>query len=167
MGITAPETLTQDHHLANFDCGKPVLNDWVQSHALKNQVEGGSRTFVVSDTATGKVVGYYCISTGAVAHNEAPGRVKRNMPDPIPVILLGRLAVDLNYAKQGIGKGLIKDCYKRVASVAEQVGVRALLVHALDDESRQCYPSLGFSESPIQERTLMVRVKDIVASLET
>ncbi len=165
MGITAPEPISPDHNFANFTCGKPVLDDWLIKKALKNQTDSGSRTYVVTDSDLDQVVGYYCISTGSVSHELAPGKVRRNMPDPIPIILLGRLAVDVGYAKQGIGRGLMKDCYKRVASVAEQVGVRALLVHALDEESRQYYLNLGFTESTIQERTLMIRMKDIVASL--
>lgn len=165
MGITAPEPLSSNHNFANFTCDKPVLDNWLKKKAFKNQTDGGSRTFAVTDTDTDQVVGYYCISTGSVSHELAPGNVRRNMPDPIPVILLGRLAVDNGYANLGIGRGLMKDCYKRAAAVAEQVGVRALLAHALDEESRQYYLHLGFTESPIQERTLMLRIKDIVSSL--
>lgn len=165
MGITAPEPLSSNHNFANFTCGKPVLDNWLKKKAFKNQTDGGSRTFAVTDTGIDQVVGYYCISTGSVSHELAPGNVRRNMPDPIPVIILGRLAVDVGYANQGIGRGLMKDCYKRAASVAEQVGVRALLIHALDEESRQYYLHLGFTESTIQERTLMLRIKDIVSSL--
>ena len=170
MGISAPEPLNKDHDITTFDCGKPVLNQWLRKRALRNQVEGASRTYVVSDVVSNKdnrkVVGYYCIGAGSVSADISTGKIKRNMPDPVPVILLGRLAVDKDYANQGIGKGLMKDCYLRVVSIAEQVGVRALLVHALDDESRQYYLDLGFTESAIQARTLMVRVKDIVSVLQ-
>jgi len=165
MGITTPEPISPNHNFANFTCGKSVLDNWLIKKALKNQTDGSSRTFVVMDSDIDQVVGYYCISTGSVSHELAPGNVRRNMPDPIPIILLGRLAVHVDYAHQGIGRGLMKDCYKRVASVAEQIGVRALMVHALDDESRGYYLNLGFRESTIQERTLMIRMKDIVASL--
>lgn len=165
MGITAPEPLSPHHNFTDFDCGKPVLDDWLKKKALKNHAEGGSRIFVVTDEETAQVVGFYSISAGSVTHDSVRGNVRRNMRDPIPTILLGRLAVDARYANQGIGTGLMKDCYKRVVSVADQVGVRALLVHALDEQSRQFYLHLGFSESPIQERTLMIRVKDIVAAL--
>jgi GNAT superfamily N-acetyltransferase len=165
MGITTPEPIFPNHNFANFTCGKQALDDWLIKKALKNQTDGGSRSFVVMDSDLDQVVGYYCISTGLISHELAPGNVRRNMPDPIPVILLGRLAVDVGYVNQGIGRGLMKDCYKRAASVAEQVGVRALLVHALDEESRQYYLHLGFTESTIQERTLMLRIKDIVSSL--
>ena len=165
MGVTAPAPLSAKHDFLDFNCGKPVLDDWLKKKALKNHTEGASRTFVVTDEETAQVAGFYSISTSSVTHDSVPGNVRRNMPDPIPTILLGRLAVDTRYANRGIGTGLMKDCYKRVASVAEQVGVRALLVHALDEESRQFYLHLGFSESPIQARTLMIRVKDIVAVL--
>jgi predicted N-acetyltransferase YhbS len=165
MGITTPEPISPNHNFANFTCGKPVLDDWLIKKALKNQTDGSSRTFIVMDSDLDQVVGYYCLSTGSVSHELAPGNVRRNMPDPIPIILLGRLAVHVDYVNQGIGRGLMKDCYKRAASVAEQVGVRALIVHALDDESRHYYLNLGFTESTIQERTLMIRMKDIVASL--
>ena len=165
MGITSPEPISSNHNFANFTCGKPVLDDWLIKKALKNQIDGGSRTFIVMDSDLDQVVGYYCISTGSVSHELAPGNVRRNMPHPIPIILLGRLAVRIDYANQGISRGLMKDGYKRAASVAEQFGVRALMVHALDDESRQYYLNLGFTGSTIQERTQMIRMKDIVASL--
>lgn len=166
MGITAPQPLTIDHNLDQFSCGKQVLDDWLRNTALKNHSQGGSRTFVITDEETNRVIGYYCISTGSIEHNKITGKFKRNMPDPIPVILLGRLAVDVDYANRGIGTGLMKDCYKRVVSISTEVGVRAILVHAIDDESRQYYLKLGFSESPIQSHTLMIRVKDIVTALE-
>ena len=164
MGITPPEPLTPEHNLEEFDCGKVVLNDWIRQKANKSQVEGGARTFVV--THKGLVVGYYCIATGSVGHDQLNAKLKRNMPNPIPVIVLGRLAIDQRYPKQGIGTGLMKDCYLRVLSIADQVGVRALLVHALDDESRDYYVDhLGFSSSPITRNTLFLGIKEIKAAV--
>ncbi|MCH7741348.1 MAG: GNAT family N-acetyltransferase [Proteobacteria bacterium] len=163
MGITAPEPLTPEHNLDGFDCGKLVLNDWLRQKANKSRVEGGAQTYVV--TRKGLVVGYYCISTGSVEHAQLNAKLRRNMPNPIPVILLGRLAVDKNYARQGFGTGLMKDCYLRVLSIAEQAGVRALLVHALDDESRDYYVHLGFSPSPVSPRTLFLGIEEIKANL--
>ncbi len=166
MGITTPQSLTKDHNLGEFSCGTQILDDWLRDTALKNHSEGASRTFVVADDETRRVIGYYCISTGSIEHSLVSGKFRRNMPDPIPVILLGRLAVDIKYANRGIGAGLMKDCYKRVVTVSAEIGVRVILVHAIDDESKQYYLRLGFSVSPIQSHTLMIRVKDIAAALE-
>jgi GNAT superfamily N-acetyltransferase len=165
MGITAPELLTDQHNIQEFNCGKPSLDDWLKNTALKGQDEGGARTFVVTDTVTTRVVGYYCIASGSIEREQAPGKVRRNMPDPIPVILLGRLAVQSAYARQGLGRGMMKDCYLRVTKVSDVVGVRALLVHALDQESREYYLPQGFSESPLSPNALMLTVKDIRAHL--
>lgn len=165
MGITPPEPLTPEHNIENFNCGKPELDNWLKKNALRSQDGGGARTFVVTSTESQEVVGFYCISAGSVEHKQLSGKYRRNMPDPIPVILLGRLAIDQQHARQGIGSGLMKDCYQRVLQVSDEIGIRALLVHALDNESRDYCVHLGFDRSPIQEHTLMVSVKAIKASL--
>ncbi|MGB8698282.1 MAG: GNAT family N-acetyltransferase [Thermosynechococcaceae cyanobacterium] len=161
MGIihTPPEPLGPDHDLSNFDCGEIVLNDWLIKRALRNHLEGASRTYVIAVDKV--VVAYYCLAAGSVDSEIAPGKVKRNMPDPIPVIVLGRLAVDLRHQKAGLGKGLIKDAYLRTLNAAELVSARALLVHALHDNAKSFYERCGFIASPIQPRTLMLPIKDI------
>ncbi len=110
-------------------------------------------------------MGYYALATGAVEHEGTPGRVRRNMPDPIPVIILGRLAVDQAYQKQRLGKGMLKDAILRVIGVAEQVGIRAILVHAISDEAKQFYLRHGFHESPTNHMTLMITLEEAAAHM--
>lgn len=152
--ITAPESLTSQHDISAFGCGVPSLDEWLRKQALKNEVSGASRTFVVSENMT--VVGFYALATGSVSRREAPGRIGRKMPDPIPVVVLGRLAVDLNWQGRGIGPGLLKDAVTRALSVSQEVGVRALLVHALNENAKSFYVQFGFLESSIDPMTLML-----------
>jgi predicted N-acetyltransferase YhbS len=155
--VTAPEPLTAQHDSSSFDCGASSLNDWLQKQALKNAASGATRTFVVCENQ--EVIGYYALATGGVARQEAPGNIRRRMPDPIPVIVLGRLAVDLKWQRSGIGPGLLKDAVIRAVSVSQQVGVRALLVHALDEKAKGFYTHHGFIESPMDPMTLMLSLK--------
>jgi GNAT superfamily N-acetyltransferase len=157
MRVSAPHPLTGQHDCSTFDCGEPSLNDWLKRKALINQVSGASRTFVITDTSK-RVLGYYALAAGAVSHAEATGSVRRNMPDPIPVMVLGRLAVDQSCQGKDFGSALLRDAILRTMSVAENVGIRALLVHALHDKARQFYLRHGFSDSPIGSTTLMLRL---------
>jgi len=160
--ISAPTPLTPEHTLENFDCGRQSLNTWLQKKAIKAQRVGGSaRTYVVC-TANNHVVGYYSLATGSINHEDTPGKVKRNMPDPIPVILIGRLAVDQAFKGKGIGAGLLKDALLRIVSAAEEIGVRAVLVHALNEQARTFYLQNGFYDSPTNEMTLMITVEEIL-----
>lgn len=102
------------------------------------------------------VIGYYALAAGAVSHEIAPGRVKRNMPDPVPVAVLGRLAVHAGWMNQGIGRGLLKDAIQRTLQLAEQMGIRALLCHAIDENAKAFYLKHGFIESPIDPMTVML-----------
>ena len=156
--IGAPEHLTPEHDLATFDSGVPALDDWLKRRALANEQGGASRTYVVC--AGGRVVGYYALATGGVAQAAAPGRVRRNMPDPVPVMVLGRLAVDRAYQDQGLGVGLLRDAVLRILQAAELGGIRAILVHAISDEAKRFYERHGFVASPIDPMTLMITVAD-------
>lgn len=156
--ISAPEHLTPEHDLATFDSGVPALDDWLKRRALANEQVGASRTYVVC--ASGRVVGYYALATGGVAQAAAPGRVRRNMPDPVPVMMLGRLAVDRAYQDQGLGVGLLRDAVLRILQAAELGGIRAILVHAISDEAKRFYERHGFVASPIDPMTLMITVAD-------
>jgi len=156
--ISAPEHLTPEHDLATFDSGVPALDDWLKRRALANEQGGASRTYVVC--AGGRVVGYYALATGGVAQAAAPGRVRRNMPDPVPVMVLGRLAVDRAYQDQGLGVGLLRDAVLRILQAAELGGIRAILVHAISDEAKRFYERHGFVASPIDPMTLMITVAD-------
>ena len=152
--MNRPESITADHVVAEFDSGRSVLDDWLVSRALRNEREGGSRTYVLSDG--GVVIGYYCLSAGSVMHRVAPGRIRRNMPDPIPVVLLGRLAVARTHQGRGIARALVRDAILRTLQVAEIAGIRALLVHALDEDTAVFYCHLGFVGSAIDSLVLML-----------
>jgi GNAT superfamily N-acetyltransferase len=154
--ISEPAPLTEAHRLDAFRCSKPELELWLKQRAYKNQVEGASRTFVVC--AGDQVVGYYALAAGAVLYDKVPGNIRRNMPDPIPVAVLGRLAVHEDWTKQGIGPGLLKDAVLRTVRLAEEMGMRALLCHAIDEDAKQFYLHHGFVESPIEPLMVMLNI---------
>jgi GNAT superfamily N-acetyltransferase len=156
--IGAPEHLTPHHDLEAFASGVPALDDWLRRHALANEQSGASRTYVVC--AGGRVVGYYALAAGGVAHATAAGRVRRNMPDPIPVMVLGRLAVDQAYQSRGVGVGLLRDAILRTLQAADVAGISAILVHAISEDARRFYERHGFVASPIDPMTLMITIAD-------
>lgn len=161
--VTAPAHIDDHHDLTGFDCGQPALNDWLRRQALKNEGSGASRTYV---TCVGnRVVGYYALATGAVARAAATGKVRRQMPDPIPVMILGRLAVDIRYQGHGLGHGLLRDALLRTLQVAEQAGIRAVLLHAMTEEAKRFYQRAGFQESPVDPMTMMIAVADVDRAL--
>ena len=156
--LSAPEPLLATHDTESFDCGEPVLNDWLKKRALKNENSGASRTFVVCQD--NHVVGYYVLATGSVMHKEAPSKVRRNMPEPVPVMVLGRLAVSKQMQSAGVGRGLLRDAILRTLGVSKQAGIKALLVHALSDAAHKFYRQCGFIESPLDSMVLMITLKD-------
>lgn len=157
--LSAPEPIAEHRNLEQFDSGGPEPDTWLRKRALANEREHASRTFVV---CTGNVVvGYYCLAAGGVAHAEAPGNVRRNMPQPIPVIVLRRLAVDRSWKGRGIGAGLLKDAVLRSIRVSRELGARALLVHAISEAAREFYLKFGFMESLIDRMTLMLNLGSI------
>lgn len=160
--LSRPLPIQNTHELDSFNCGEEVLDHWLKRRALKNEVLGASRTFVICSEQ--QVVGYYALATGSVVLNEAPSKLKRNMPDPIPVIILGRLAIDQTWQGQGIGQALLKDAVLRSLQVAQQVGVKALLVHALSESAKQFYLHQGFSESPLDNLKLFLPLPKLVQS---
>lgn len=155
--MRAPELLNDNHQLDAFSCGEAVLDDWLKRRARLNQASGASRTYVV--TEGDQVIGYYCLSSGAIAAVDAPGSVRRNMPDPIPMAILGRLAIDQNFQGQGIGTAMLRDAVLRAGQAAEIMGIRGILVHALDDKARAFYEGLGFKGSPTSPLTLILSLK--------
>ena len=159
MTLRAPELLSPDHLVSAFACGEAVLDDGLKRRALANQASGASRTFVVTNDQH-QVVGYYALAAGAVAHQAASRNIRRNMPDPIPVLVLARLAVDVRAQRAKLGAGLLKDALQRCLVVSQQAGVRALLVHALNDRARQFYEHYGFKASPAHPMTLMMRLPE-------
>jgi len=156
--ITPPEPITTAHNVESFACGVPVLDEWLKRRALKNESSGASRTFVVC--SDGQVIGYYALATGSVGHHNTPGKVHRNMPDPIPVIVLGRLAIDERWQHAGLGRSLLRDAVLRTLSVSQQAGVKALLVHTLSEDAKQFYLRNGFLESPLDPMTLIISLQD-------
>lgn len=160
LQLSAPLPLTATHVLGEFACGEPSLDEWLKRRALKNQLSGASRTFVVADQ-DGCVYGYYAMAAGAVSHQAATSSVRRNMPDPIPVMVLARLAVDRRAQGIKLGASMLQDAVGRAVSVSRNAGVRALLVHALHDRAKQFYEHYGFQESPQHPMTLMLRMNSV------
>lgn len=156
--ITAPEHLTAAHNVSAFDSGVPSLDDWLINRALANERTGASRTYVIC--AGVRVVGYYALATGGVAQVQAPGRVRRNMPDPVPVMILGRLAVDQKWQGRSLGSSLLRDAILRTLQAAEIAGIRAILVDAISDDAKRFYERNGFRVSPVDPMILMITVAD-------
>ena len=156
--LSAPTLLTAAHHLTDFACGIDTLDDWLKRRALPNQISGASRTYVVAENQ--RVVGYYCLASGALALNQAPSGVKRNMPDPVPMAILGRLAVDASWQGKGLGVALLQDAVLRTRQAASIVGIRGLLVHALTEQAQAFYQHHGFVASPTQPMTLILSLKN-------
>ena len=163
MTFFAPELLGAAHDTSTFDCGVSALDEWLKHRALPNQMSGASRTYVVSREQF--VVGYYALAAGNVAHAQAPGRIRRNMPDPIPMMVLGRLAIDRSAQGQGLGHGLLKDAVLRVMQAAHIVGIRGILVDAIDDTARAFYERFGFHRSSAIPLKLMITLEEAQRAL--
>ena len=157
--LSAPEPLNDSHLIDQFECSEPSLDDWLRRRALANQASGASRTFVVCRGA--QVLGYYALAAGGIMSNEVPGRLRRNMPDPIPIMVLGRLAVDRREHGKGLGALLLRDAIARTARLAQDAGIAGILVHALSENAKHFYQHWGFVESPHNPMTLVARLKDL------
>lgn len=163
MMLSAPEPLAPHHPIDLFDSGTPSLDNWLKRRAMANQASGASRTFVAC--AGDGIAGYYALASSAVSVTAAPGRFRRNMPDPIPVVVLARLAVARTWQGQGLGRALFRDAALRVVQAADLIGVRGLIVHALSDEAKGFYLRLGLDPSPMDPMLLMVTLSDLRGSL--
>lgn len=155
--LSAPVLLGETHDLDRFRSGNDTLDDWLRRRARANQASGASRTYVVADGR--RVVGYYCLASGALDLADAPGAVRRNMPDPIPMAVLGRLAVDDEWQGKGLGAALLQDAVLRTAQAAAILGIRGLLVHAVSDAAKAFYEHYGFTASPQHPMTLVLSLK--------
>ena len=162
--IRAPEHLKDHHDRSGFDCGVPELNDWLKLLAQKNEGRGSSRTYVIC--VENRVIGYYALATGAVSRSAATGKVRRQMPEPIPVMIIGRLAVDSRNQGLGLGYGLLRDALLRTLQIAEQTGIRAVLLHAMTGDAKRFYQRAGFQESPVDPMTMMITITDVEKALE-
>lgn len=163
--ISAPERLSPEHDIAAFRSGVPALDDWLRRRALQNERERASRTYVACAEGS-VVVGYHSLATGAVAGAEVPGRVRRNMPEPIPVMVLGRLAVGAAWQGRKLSRSLLRDAVLRTLAAADIAGIRALLLHAVSPEAKRFHERHGFQECPERPMTLVLLLRDAQAMLE-
>ena len=161
--LRAPEPLGDDHLIEGFTSGAPTLDTWLQRKAHANQASGASRSYVLCRGQ--RVVGFYALAAGSVSHDLAPRKLRQNMPDPIPVIVLGRLAVDASEQGNGLGRALLRDAVLRVTAAADEVGIAAILVHALSDRAKAFYLEAGFAETVVEPMTLFLRIRDARALL--
>ncbi|MDM2170986.1 GNAT family N-acetyltransferase [Mycobacteroides abscessus] len=155
---STPRPIREGDDYATFDSSEPALDDYLRARAWANHVDGASRCFVTC--RNGKVVGYYALASSAVARSSAPGRIRRNMPDPVPVVLLSRLAIDRKEQGHGLGKHLLRDAITRAVAVSDVIGIRAILVHALHDKARAFYAHFDFKPSPTDPLHLLLLIED-------
>jgi GNAT superfamily N-acetyltransferase len=163
MSLTPPEPLESHHDLTDFACGIDALDDWLKRRAFANQTSGATRTFAICNDD--KVVGYYALASGGISSEAALGKFRRNMPNPIPVVILARLAIDSSYQGRGLGRALFRDAALRVIRAADTIGIRGIIVHAISAEAKNFYLALGFNESPIEPMTLMITLNDLCACI--
>lgn len=161
-----PEPLSPEYVVEGFDCGRLSLNIWLERHARQAAAAGSARTYVVVDSGQARVVGYHALTAAGIERENASGRVVKGVPRyPIPVVLLARLAVDGSAARRGLGVWLLRDAMTRTLAASETIGVRAMLVHAIDDEARAFYLRHGLETSPTDPMHLMILINDIAAGL--
>jgi len=157
--VGEPRPLNDDHDLSQFDCGVAELDHWLRNRARANEASGASRTFAAA--AGTRVIGYYALTVGSVVHAVSPSRVRRNMPDPVPVAILARLAVDREWQGIGLGGDLLRDAALRTLGAAQTLGIRALMIHALSDAARSFYQRYGFAASPVEPNMLLATMADL------
>jgi GNAT superfamily N-acetyltransferase len=163
MTLAAPVPLTAQHDVDAFTSGVDSLDQWLRRRALRNQLSGASRTFVSCDGQ--RVLAYYALASSVITVDHASGHFRRNMPDPIPVVVLGRLAVDISLHGNGIARALVRDAALRVLQAADLIGIRGMIVHALSPEAKAFYLHMGLEPSPLDPMTLMVTLADLKACL--
>jgi GNAT superfamily N-acetyltransferase len=163
MMLSPPVLLSKEQVLVDFSSGVASLDDWLKRRAYPNQVSGASRTYVGAEGQ--RVVGYYCLASGALALSDTPGPLRRNMPDPVPMGILGRLAVDRAFRSRGLGVALLQDAVIRTAQAGGIIGIRGLLVHAISAEAKDFYEYHGFLASPTQPMTLILSLKGMLLQL--
>jgi len=161
--LSPPEPLAEHHELDSFASGEPALDDWLRRRARANQSSGASRTYVVCEGK--RVAGYYALASGAISQSTVPGRFRRNMPDPIPVVVLAPLAADRTHQGHGLGRALFRDAARRVAQAAGTIGIPGIVVHAISEDARRFYLALGFDPCRAEAMTLVTTVQDLRAAL--
>jgi len=163
--FTPPRPITPQDDVSEFSCGERTLDNWLTLRAIKNEGGGSSRTFVSIERQSGLIAGYYCLSASALAREQAAGALARNAPDPVPVILIGRLAVDTRFQGAGVGASLLQDAVLKSAEASRIVGSRAVLVDAIDDGAVAFYRRFGFTAVPRSSRVMYLLTKDIEATI--
>lgn len=158
--LSAPCPLADHHVLDHFCCGVPSLDSWLKNKARRNETARASRTYVLS-TDNEQVIGYYALASGSMAANEAPRKIKRNIPDPIPVMILGRLAIDQEYQGKKLGEALLRDAILRILQAAEIAGIKAILVHAISEDAKKFYLDRSFVLSPSDPMTLILPLESL------
>ena len=166
--LIPPGPITEDHDLSGFSCGREPLDDWLRKYALRSHHAGHAKTQVVVETEAGPttVVAYYSLAPASVVHAQLTRRLRTNAPDPVPMILLARLAVDSRYARRGIGRHLLLDAFRRSADAAEQIGGRGIMAHAKDEDAAQFYLRWKFVRMPSDPLLLIIPIEIVKASLE-
>lgn len=167
INLKSPLLLDKLHIRQQFDCGEEALNIFLKEYALQNSKNNASRTYVCSTKNDNIVSGYYTLTYGAIRHQEATEKVKKNMPHyPIPVMILARLAIDKKYQKLGLGKEILKDALLRTLQASEIAGLKAIIAHAKNSDSISFYKKYGFEQSKFDEKHLMLSIQDIFCSLD-
>ncbi|MDR0990405.1 MAG: GNAT family N-acetyltransferase [Propionibacteriaceae bacterium] len=165
-GFITPRPIKADDDLAQFSCGTGTLDHWLKNRAKPNEISRASRTFVTTPVdQPQRVVGYFALAAGSVELRQASGRVRRNMPSPIPVVVLARLAVDTSWQRRGLGISLLQDSIIRSVAAGRQIGLRAMLVHAVDETAAAFYDRLGFTAAPPGGLTYMATIDDLARTL--
>ena len=165
MGINKPRPLALEDDRAVFDCGKDALNKWFHNRAWKNQVAGVSRTNVMCDSETGQIVAYVSLASSEIRRSLLTKKYQRNMPDPVPALLLGQLAVDKNYQGQGIAGDLLFFAFQTVLSIEKQIGCFGVITHPIDDNARSFYKRWGFEDNSFDpEGSMIIRIMDLLKS---
>lgn len=168
MSFSPPALIAVSHDVEGFDCGKESLNQYLKRFALTNTASGIARTYVTTVSGEVAVIGYYSLAAGSVEKAHVPARVAQGLPNhPVPVVLLARLAVDQRFHGQGVGKALLRDALLRCLAAAEVVGIRAILVHAKDDQAASFYAKYGFAPSPTDALHLVLLMKDLRRTLQS
>jgi predicted N-acetyltransferase YhbS len=162
--LSSPQPLSADHQVESFNSGTESLDLWLRKRALRNDATGASRTFVACSSSN--VVAYYSLASSVVTIDAAPGKFRRNMPDPIPAVLLGRLAVDQTCQGRGLGRALVQDAGLRVINAADLIGIRGMIVHAISEDAKAFYEAVGFEPSPLDPLLLMITLADLKALID-
>jgi len=165
--LLRPRSITTGDSVAGFTCGEPSLDNWLTTRAIANERSGASRTFVSLDKESQVVAGYYCLAASSMRSEDAAGALKRNMPDPIPIILIGRLAVDERFGGRGLGASLLQDALMKSVEAAQLIGAHAVVVHALNVGAENFYTKFGFVAMPHATHVMYLLTADSRATVAT